>query len=77
MDNKLIELVEKGVITSKASDLIMQYVKRLEINKMPVIFNLRHLRKILIIKKIDQDRFFGEKRIDSYVKFFIPKRVKG
>ena len=44
---------------------------------MPIIYNLRHLRKLLHIKKSEQERFFGKDRQQSYNKFNIPKKSGG
>lgn len=49
---------------------------RLSQNGFPIIYNLRHLRKILKIQKQDQDKFFGFGR-NQYHKFYIPKKSGG
>jgi len=75
--NALLIAQEKKIITQEARLLIEEYNDRLTDNRVPIIYNLRHLRKILNIKKNDQDRFFGKYRAKSYIKFKIPKKSGG
>ena len=51
MKDNLTYLLEKQVITEEGKRLIEEYDKRLTQNNVAVIYNLRHLRKILKIKK--------------------------
>lgn len=71
------EALEKGVISQDTYDRIEEYRKRLKDNHVPVIYNLRHLRKILKIKKSDQDLYFGEYKKSLYRIFEIPKKSGG
>ena len=44
-------------------------------NKLPVICNLRHLRKYLKIKKREQNSFFGKNRNELYDTFPLIKKL--
>lgn len=77
MKDNLTYLLEKQVITEEGKRLIEEYDKRLTQNNVAVIYNLRHLRKVLKIKKSEQDLFFGDKRKENYRTFYIPKRTRG
>lgn len=55
-------------------ELVEEYKSRLEANRLPVIYNLRHLRILLGIRKDEQDLFFGRKRNELYHSFLIPKK---
>lgn len=66
----------KGVISSDTANALKEYNQRLAQNGYPIIYNLRHLRKILSIKKNEQDKFFGRNR-NQYHTFFIPKKSGG
>ncbi|SHO48702.1 reverse transcriptase family protein [Anaerocolumna xylanovorans] len=68
---------EKSIISQDAYQLIKIYIGRLEDNDIPVIFNLRHLRKILKIPKQKQSAYFGVNRNEMYRKFMIPKKSGG
>lgn len=68
---------EHGIISQEAYDLIKIYAGRLEQNNVPVIFNLRHLRKILHIHKSMQQTYFGEGKGSLYKEFRIPKKSGG
>ncbi len=69
--------LKKRVISPKAHELIQIYVERLRKNNVAVIFNLRHLRKILRIKKKDQNKYFGNQKTELYRAFRIPKKAGG
>lgn len=69
--------LEKSLIDKETVKYIQEYDKRLNDNNVPIIYNLRHLRKFLNIKKQDQDRFFGKFRQQSYRTFNIPKKSGG
>lgn len=56
---------------------ILQYRERLLSNNVPVIYNLRHLRKILKICYNEQDNFFGRERDQLYHHFYISKKAGG
>lgn len=75
--NKLKELESKGIISKESVKLMNEYAQRLIANNVPIIYNLRHLRKLLNIKKIDQYKFFGSEREFSYKVFYIPKKSGG
>ena len=69
--------LEKNIIDDETKALIIEYNERLAQNNVPIIYNLRHLRKLLHIKKSEQERFFGKDRQQSYNKFNIPKKSGG
>ena len=73
-NEKLLKAVEQGLITDEARALINEYNDRLLSNNVPIIYNLRHLRKLLKIKKSDQPLLFGNKRKEAYKTFYIPKK---
>lgn len=75
--NKLKVLGSKGIIGKESVKLLDEYVQRLTANNIPIIYNLRHLRKLLNIKKKDQNKFFGPEREFSYKVFYIPKKSGG
>lgn len=77
MTHKIQELEDKGIITHESADLLEEYSKRLTVNNVPVIYNLRHLRFLLNIKKNTQYKYFGEDRQGSYRVFYIPKKSGG
>lgn len=77
MEKGLKILVQKKVITEQQKKLIEEYNARLTDNNVPVIYNLRHLRRIFGIKKSDQNNLFGESRSNSYKVFYIPKKAGG
>ena len=66
-----------GYITKEDMLLIEEYNHRLSSNNVPIIYNLRHLRQLLGIRKKDQDKLFGKKRQESYHNFRIPKKSGG
>lgn len=66
--------LEKGLIDKNTEMLIKEYDERLTQNNVPIIYNLRHLRKILNIKKSEQNLLFGNNRQDSYTTFKILKK---
>lgn len=71
------KLLDKDLISNKSQELLEEYSERLNSNKIPIIFNLRHLRKYLNIKKQNQDNYFGKNRNQLYKTFFIPKKRGG
>lgn len=75
--NEIKLLKEKKLISDNVKDLLDEYTKRLTENNVPVIYNLRHLRKYLNIKKKDQDKLFGVDRDALYKEFYIPKKSGG
>lgn len=76
-DDKLYEASQKGIITEDAYQRILQYKERLQANNLPVIYNLRHVRKIFQIKHKEQELFFGDQRGSLYTHFEIPKKNGG
>ena len=75
--SELDNAVQKGVLSEESKDRILKYVARLEENNVPVIFNLRHLRKICGISKREQNAYFGINRGQLYRQFNIPKKSGG
>lgn len=71
------EAVSRGIISEKTQQAIIQYRERLESNNIPVIYNLRHLRKIFKIRRDEQDLFFGNRRSELYREFSISKKSGG
>lgn len=69
--------VENGLVTEESRERIIRYVARLERNRIPVLFNLRHVRKVFCINRKEQDLFFGEHRSELYREFEIPKKSGG
>lgn len=70
-------LLKKQLISEESNRLLKEYSKRLSDNDVPIIFNLRHLRKYLKIKKNNQNEFFGDSRFLLYKEFYIPKKSAG
>ena len=68
---------ETGYISGADKSLIEEYNQRLTDNGVPIIYNLRHLRQLLGIRKRAQERLFGVKRNESYRIFYIPKKSGG
>lgn len=78
MDNNYLQAaLQQGVLTQEAYKRITEYAQRLNDNDVPIIYNLRHLRKIFRIKKSEQDIFFGENKSSLYREFSIPKKSGG
>lgn len=73
---KIDNALQKGIISAETANELKEYNDRLTRNKMPIIYNLRHLRKILKIKKKEQNKYFGNER-NEYHTFFIPKKNGG
>ena len=71
------ELEDKGIITHESAERLVEYSQRLMDNNVPVIYNLRHLRFLLSIKKNMQYKYFGADRKRSYHVFYIPKKSGG
>ncbi len=63
-----------GQITESTYNNLFDYYNKLDNKGFPVIFNLRHLRKSLKIRKYEQNCFFGKERSRNYQIFFIPKK---
>lgn len=76
-NKRLKELEKKGIISSESIKLLDEYRQRLTTNNVPIIYNLRHLRKLLNIRKSKQNIFFGSEREFSYKVFYIPKKNGG
>jgi len=80
MNNNLIKVqkaLDANVIDDQFFQKIKEYTERLSENNIPVIYNLRHLRKILKIKQAEQELFFGPSRKQLYYIFEIPKKSGG
>ena len=73
----LDESVQKGILSDESRQRILTYVARLQENNVPVIFNLRHLRKICGISKKEQNLYFGINRGQLYHQFKISKKSNG
>ncbi len=69
--------VNRGLISEETESSLLTYRKRLESNNLPVIYNLRHLRKIFQIRHNEQELFFGRKREKLYTTFSISKKSGG
>ena len=69
--------LQQGVLTQDAYERIIKYRQRLEDNKVPAIYNLRHIRKIFRIQKKEQNDFFGGNKNSLYRTFSIPKKSGG
>lgn len=70
---KIDNALQKGIISAETANELKEYNDRLTRNNMPIIYNLRHLRKILKIKKKEQNKYFGNER-NEYHTFYIPKK---
>lgn len=73
---KIENALETGIITKNTADALKFYNDKLDRNNMPIIYNLRHLRKIFNIRKKEQNKYFGNQR-NEYRTFFIPKKNGG
>ena len=73
----LDKAVQDGILTEDSRMRILQYVARLMEHGLPVLFNLRHIRKVFCISRKEQDIFFGDHRNDLYREFEIPKKTGG
>ena len=60
---------ETGYISEEEKSLIEEYNQRLTENGVPIIYNLRHLRKIFKIAQSEQELYFGHSRKDLYYEF--------
>lgn len=69
--------LKKHVITKEQDKLLREYDERLRSNNVVIIYNLRHLRKVLQIEKKEQDIFFGKCKKENYRTFYIPKKSGG
>ena len=74
MEETLRQLVEKGIVSSDSAKEILEYRDHLTKNEVPIIYNLRHIRKIFRIKKSEQELFFGKEKSKLYRVFYIPKK---
>ena len=66
---------DRGIIDECQKRLLTEYVERLHVNNVPIIYNLRHLRKLFDIPRAEQNKFFGNERNLLYKTFYIPKKV--
>lgn len=60
-NDKLYEASRRGVISEKTYREILKYKERLQKNGVPVIYNLRHVRKIFQIRRKEQELFLVHK----------------
>lgn len=74
---KLVIAYRKNIITAETLEKIESYHRRLDANNLPVIYNLRHIRKIFGIIRRDQELYFGKERAKLYRNFEIPKKSGG
>lgn len=80
MNSNLIRVqkaLDANVIDDKTFQKIKEYTERLSQNNVPVIYNLRHVRKIFKITQAEQVLFFGSLRKQLYHVFEIPKKSGG
>lgn len=77
MIKKTISIINEKIVTAQQKELIEEYSNRLNSNNVPIIYNLRHLRGILKIRRKEQNDFFGEGRSINYKVFYIPKKAGG
>lgn len=68
---------DKGIIDECQKKLLTEYIERLHMNNVPIIYNLRHLRKLFDIPRVEQNKFFGHERSLLYKTFYIPKKSGG
>ena len=69
MNSNLIKVqkaLDANVIDDKTFQKIKEYTERLSQNNVPVIYNLRHVRKIFKITQAEQELFFGALREQLY-----------
>lgn len=57
-NDKLYEASRRGLISEETYREIIKYKERLQENGIPVIYNLRHVRKIFQIRHKEQELFF-------------------
>lgn len=76
-EERIIEASIKGVIDEDTKNALIKYRERLASNNVPVIYNLRHLRKIFQIRRSEQELFFGDRRRELYTTFTISKKSGG
>lgn len=77
MSDRLTQLVELGKMPQDTAELIRRYRELLVENNVPVIYNMRHVRKIFQIRRQEQDLFFGNRKEELYRSFRIPKKNGG
>ena len=70
------QALRNNIISEATAALLQEYNERLQSNNVPIIYNLRHLRKILHIRKKEQNKYFGSER-NEYHCFKIPKKSGG
>lgn len=75
--NNIEHAFQIGMITEEEKNLIYEYNRRLSDNNVPIIYNFRHLRQLLQIKKSEQTKLFGIEKYKSYTTFKIPKKNGG
>lgn len=75
--SRIQQLNNSGTVSKDVYTALYEYTSFLTSNNLPVIYNLRHVRKLFQIKKSEQDLFFGDKRKALYHTFYIPKKAGG
>lgn len=65
-NDTLCEAAQKGLISEETYRKILEYKERLQENGIPVIYNLRHIRKIFQIRRKEQELFLAHKE-QSYI----------
>ena len=76
-EERIKDAVSRGLISEETKTALLEYRKRLISNGIPVIYNLRHLRKIFKIRRREQELFFGNRRAELYTAFSISKKSGG
>ena len=76
-EDRIKDAVSRGLISEETETALLEYRKRLLSNGIPVIYNLRHLRKIFQIRHSEQELFFGDRRSELYTTFSISKKSGG
>lgn len=76
-EDRIKSAVSRGIINEETGNALLEYRKQLEANNVPVIYNLRHIRKIFRIRRNEQELFFGNRRSELYTTFTISKKAGG
>ena len=74
---RINDAFNRGLIDEQTQQALLSYRERLASNNVPVIYNLRHLRKIFQIRRNEQELFFGSRRDELYNTFSISKKAGG
>lgn len=76
-EDRIKSAVSRGIISEETGNALLEYRKRLDANNVPIIYNLRHVRKIFQIRRNEQELFFGNRRSELYTTFTISKKAGG